>query len=70
MVPPFDKVNPTRGLRQGDPLSSYIFLLCAKGLSSLLLNANREGKITRVPIIAGGFQLSHLFFADDNLLFY
>jgi hypothetical protein len=50
-------------------LSPYLFLLCAEGLSSLLGRAELEKKITGVPIAANGFKLSHLFFADDNLLF-
>jgi hypothetical protein len=62
-------ISPTRGLRQGDPLSPYLFLLCAEGLSSLLSSAEQQGVISGLPIAPRGFRLSHLFFAYDSLLF-
>jgi hypothetical protein len=66
---PYGAITPTRGIRQGDPLSPYFFIMCAEGLSSLLYKAEREKRITRFPIVRGGLRLNHLFFADDSLLF-
>ncbi|XP_019183735.1 PREDICTED: uncharacterized protein LOC109178652 [Ipomoea nil] len=65
-----DPIIPTRGLRQGDPLSPYLFIICAEGLSLLLQQANNTGLIHGCRVARGAPQISHLFFADDSLLFF
>jgi hypothetical protein len=66
---PCGKFFPSRGIRQGDPISPYLFILCAEALSSLLSQATQEGLLTGVPSSKRGPRISHLFFADDSLLF-
>ena len=63
------EVIPTRGLRQGDPLSPYLFLICAEGLSALLRHAESRNDIVGVKIARNAPSVSHLFFVDDSLLF-
>ena len=62
----------TRGLRQGDPLSPYLFVLGMKALSSLINRAVRRGFLSGCRIRGregGGIQVLHLLFADDMLVF-
>ncbi|KAL5546661.1 hypothetical protein UlMin_006348 [Ulmus minor] len=62
-------IRPSRGLRQGDPLSPYLFLLCAEGLSSLIHTFERTGQLQGMQCGTNGPTIAHLFFADDSLLF-
>ena len=66
---PCGRIVPTRGLRQGDHLSPYLFLLCAEGLSALLHKASLRNELKGVATSVRGPQISHLFFADDSLTF-
>uniref|UniRef100_A0A803PJY6 Reverse transcriptase domain-containing protein n=1 Tax=Cannabis sativa TaxID=3483 RepID=A0A803PJY6_CANSA len=67
------RVTPSRGIRQGDPLSPYLFLLCSEGLSSLISQKNLATKSRNnglgLKIARNAPIISHLFFADDSLLF-
>ena len=56
-------------LRDEDPISPYIFLLCADGFSSLIHDAAKNHKISGVSICKGCPKITHLFFSDDSLLF-
>lgn len=57
-----------RGLRQGDPLSPYLFVIAMNYLSLMLNKAAAENKIKYHPKCEG-MKLTHLSFADDLLIF-
>ena len=65
---PHGMIHPSRGLRQGDPLLPYLFLLCAKGFTALLAKAKLEGRIKGVSICRGAPKVTNLLFVDDSLL--
>ncbi|XP_075649758.1 uncharacterized protein LOC142620243 [Castanea sativa] len=66
---PYGNIVPSRGLRQGDPLSPYLFLFCTEGLHGLITKAANNGDIRGVSICKIGPKLTHLLFADDSLVF-
>ena len=63
-------IIPKRGLRQGCPLSPYLFIIYAEGLSALLRQAKSSGLINGSKVCCGAPSISHLFFADDSFLFF
>jgi hypothetical protein len=62
------EIIPTRGLRQGDPLSPYLFLICAEGLSTALAHREEVLGIEGVRVCRNAPSVSHLLFADDSLI--
>ncbi|KAA3481443.1 reverse transcriptase [Gossypium australe] len=64
-----DWFSPSRGLRQGDPLSPYLLLLYAEGFSTLLEDAKQKGRIRGASVWRERISINHLFFADDCILF-
>lgn len=66
---PVGRVVPTRGLRQGDPISPYLFLFVTEGLTCLLARAEANGEIQGHQICSNASTVSHLFFADDSVFF-
>ncbi|CAL1413585.1 unnamed protein product [Linum trigynum] len=61
--------SPSRGLRQGDPLSPLLFVLCTEGFAALLQRAIADKKLAGIKVAPRAPRLSHLFFADDSYLF-
>lgn len=62
-------VVPSRGLRQGYPLSPYLFLIYTKGLSSVICKVEDNSILHGVKITQSAPAISHLFFVDESLVF-
>lgn len=62
-------ITPHRGIRRGDPLSPYMFILVAEGLTALIRNYEARGKFHGIAVPRGAPKISHLF-ADDSFIFF
>ncbi|XP_061355877.1 uncharacterized protein LOC133300367 [Gastrolobium bilobum] len=64
-----DNFFPYRGIRQGDPLLPYLFVLCIDKLSHLIAKAVRNKGWKPMKAGRNGPLISHLMFANDLVLF-
>ncbi|CAN0905267.1 Transposon TX1 uncharacterized 149 kDa protein [Linum grandiflorum] len=62
-------IIPSRGLRQGCPLSPFLFILCAEGLSTMIRKAAVSGQLTGTRVCRRAPPITHLLFADDSFFF-
>ncbi|KAL9668167.1 hypothetical protein QQ045_002542 [Rhodiola kirilowii] len=62
-------ISPSRGLRQGDPISPYLFLICAEWLTHAINMYQELGLIEGYTVSRGAPRITHLMFADDCLIF-
>ena len=65
----FGRFFPERGLRQGDPLSHFLFILGSEVLSRLLFREKALGNIKGLRISRQSSAIHHLLFVDDLLIF-
>ena len=59
----------SKGLRQGDPLSPYLFILCQEILSRMLDREFSEGRLSGVETSLSDLTLTHVMYVDDIVLF-
>lgn len=65
-----NQFKPRRGLRQGDPLLPYLFILGQEVLSRMLDKELKEGNISNAKPSIRGHALTHVMYADDIVLFF
>ena len=64
---PTEEFKPSRGLRQGDPLAPFLFIVVAEGLAGLVRQALKVNLLTGLKIGRHEVEMSILQFADDTL---
>ena len=64
-----EEFRPSRGIRPGDAISPYLFVLCMERLGHIINKALDEGRWKPIKLSRRGPPLSHSFLADDLLLF-
>jgi len=62
--------TPSCGIRQGDPISPYLFLIAAEGLSCLLKHSSQSSLLSGIKVAPTAPAVNHLLFADDSLLLF
>ncbi|GKB98886.1 putative RNA-directed DNA polymerase, partial [Tanacetum coccineum] len=58
-----------RGVRQGDPLSQFLFILAAECLNAIIREAVDKGMFRGIKIGSDNVVVSHLQYADDTIFF-
>jgi len=64
---PTEEIDIHSGLKQGDPLAPFLFLLVAESFSGLMRNVVRLNMFEGVRFNIEGLILSHLQYADDTI---
>lgn len=70
---PTNFFHSSRGLKQEDPLSPYVFVISMEALSSLLVKAQEGGFLLGFKVRGRGGEgekIYHLLFVDDTIVFY
>ena len=60
---------PSRGIRQGDPLSPYVFIFCGEVLSGMCRKSQLDRKLAGIRVATHSPRINHLLFADDTMFF-
>uniref|UniRef100_A0A803QGE0 Reverse transcriptase domain-containing protein n=1 Tax=Cannabis sativa TaxID=3483 RepID=A0A803QGE0_CANSA len=62
-------IVPSRGIRQGDPISPYLFIVCTEGFSALVRKYERNQLLHGCRVANGAPRVSHMLFADDSYIY-